>query len=210
MRHPRRRGFSFVVVILVLGTGLLQYCIGTLHSSAASNPETIGMTSASPSLTDLIEMKEQIYNTLVSCLGSHCIDQRHPESPKDRVYFTSLPGSGSDLYEILLKLVPAETVELVRSSRSLPYGYGKNHGYNRVIKFVANPFEYLQENSAASLGQNSASSREKLASSHKSLSPSLKLMMRWNCRQKVLHTKSLVSPSVLNPKNLTLNILLSL
>ena len=41
--------------------------------------------------------------------------------------------------QALARAEPKAKVELIFSARTLPYGYGRNHGFSRAIKVVARP-----------------------------------------------------------------------
>ena len=137
--------------------------------------------------------------------------------------------AGPALYRMLLRLANQASsttpknrrIDLVLSSRAPPYGYGRNIGYNRVIKVVGRPLwtvaaildAHLLSNTAPGAGASpgsSATSTERRGSSgdglskdqgarirgawHSSpaaISGTMVQYLRWQCRLKVGHTKSI-------------------
>ena len=91
---------------------------------------------------NLIKVEEEFETTMRSCLGSFCFDDAvHSNDGKDIVRVGILapdPIEG----EYLLKLMTAagiqsnEKLELVYTSNVPPYGYGKNHGWSRIIRIA--------------------------------------------------------------------------
>jgi hypothetical protein len=78
--------------------------------------------------------------SIKSCLGAKCIDEKPKGSNIERVLVTAMPKSkGETLYRMLLKLAKMEKakIDIEFTSRALPYGYGRNFGFNRVIKVNA-------------------------------------------------------------------------
>ena len=79
-------------------------------------------------------------NILRSCLGDYCFNSRSDKSPRDRVGILGPPGTGAEVVTDLLDLLRSKehpkvnSVEIIHSSNVPPYGYGKNHGWNRMIR----------------------------------------------------------------------------
>ena len=78
-------------------------------------------------------------STLRSCLSSKCFDEPVAGSIK-RVGVLSLPGTGVGTFKDLItqKLSKTTDVEVLFDSHVPAYGYGKNHGWTRIIRFARN------------------------------------------------------------------------
>jgi hypothetical protein len=83
------------------------------------------------------EMELKIASTLRNCLGAYCYDSKPEGSAVNRVALLAPPDAGGDiLFAALQPLLAhdASEVELVHSTHVPPYGYGKNHGWNAIIR----------------------------------------------------------------------------
>jgi hypothetical protein len=82
-------------------------------------------------------------STIRSCLGSQCFDESVKEkdgSKNDRIGILAPPGSGG---EILLKIInkalikeKKKNINVIVDTHVPAYGYGKNHGWTRIIRIV--------------------------------------------------------------------------
>ena len=134
-----------------------------------------------------LSVERELVAAVKSCLGSKCIDERPKGAARDRVLVTALPGSGGEtLFRLLSALAATDKpgIELEFSHRTLPYGYGKNFGFNRVIKLVSRPLWNVAAILEGAEGAVSRSGAEATAVQY----------LRWHCRQKVGHTRSVPGP----------------
>ncbi len=79
---------------------------------------------------------------LRSCLGDYCFNARPDGYAYDRVGILSPPDSGGEsITQALTNWVNknkklSQSTELVYSTNVPAYGYGKNHGWSRIIRLV--------------------------------------------------------------------------
>jgi hypothetical protein len=121
-------------------------------------------------------------NILRSCLGDYCFNSRPDSSTRDRIGVLGPPGTGAGLITTILnKLAKTEhpkvdSVEIVHSTNVPPYGYGKNHGWNRMIRIsrrlLPHAYSVLREFS----GEEVSIIDETLYSLQ------VKQIVRWQCR----------------------------
>jgi len=143
-----------------------------------------------------VAVERALASAVKSCLGAKCIDERPKGSALDRVLVTALPGSGGEALFRMLSLLSARekgpVMELTFSHRALPYGYGRNFGFNRILKVVGRPLwgaQALLELAAPHGGGGGGSGG---GSDDADAAGAAVQVLRWHCRQKVGHTRSLV------------------
>ena len=102
--------------------------------------------ASDPTLTSLEASSSIFESTLRSCLGANCFDKDAHDSNGiaiDRVGLLAPINSGGE--EILLFMTkyieqPRKSkktpIELVYETHVPPYGYGKNHGWSRIIRLT--------------------------------------------------------------------------
>lgn len=84
-------------------------------------------------------------NTLRSCLGSSCYDKPMGSAGNIvRIGVLTLPGTGSDIFLKLQKSIsdPPANHFIVQDTHVPAYGYGKNHGWTRIIRFARNILDH--------------------------------------------------------------------
>lgn len=91
---------------------------------------------------DVWEAEESFETTMRSCLGSFCFDDAvKTTAHKDvvRVGLLMPDNIGSQTLMNMLRaggLKTGESLELIYASNVPPYGYGKNHGWSRIIRIA--------------------------------------------------------------------------
>ena len=79
-------------------------------------------------------------DTLRNCLGQHCFDQKPDGSTFETVGLLAPPNSaGDDIIQAISKSggsVQSSSVHLEYNTHVPAYGYGKNHGWSRIIRLV--------------------------------------------------------------------------
>ena len=163
-------------------------CPRAANTTEALLPSPIPRAALSPLELRMAAVEAAVLSTVKNCLGPKCLDVRPQASPRDRVLVTALPNTGGERLFAALEYVWRATKdtkkndlpELVFSPRALPFGYGKNHGYSRVIKYTV----ARTRDAAVALAGAGASPEDAAAA--------LAAAMSWACRQKVGHTRSLV------------------
>jgi len=144
-----------------------------------------------PRLTHLLELELQFESTLKSCLSSYCFDEPVLVDGKkaNRIGFLAPPYSGSETLIAMLNkaarkdLVATGTIE--NSTHVPAYGYGKNHGWTRIVRLVRRvvPHALATLNSA---GATTTTSTELF-------DLQVRQLVRWQCRLShvAAHTKML-------------------
>lgn len=151
-----------------------------------------------PRLTHLLELELQFESTLKSCLSSYCFDEPVVVSGKKltRIGFLAPPNSGSDtLIAMLNRAAHKDLVATgaIENSTHVPaYGYGKNHGWTRIIRLVRRVIPHALstlggETSAA------AATTTTVAVSPELFDLQVRQLVRWQCRLShvAAHTKML-------------------
>jgi len=151
-----------------------EYVHVTTPPPPALSPETPPKAS---------EMELKIASTLRSCLGAYCYDARPPESTVNRVALLAPPDAGGDILFAALQPLLAHDmseVEVVRSTHVPPYGYGKNHGWNAIIRL----YRPVQKHALSMV--TARASEEMFAKQTRQL-------VRWHCRLShvAAHTRTL-------------------
>ena len=117
----------------------------SLHAatiSSSSSSSSSHHDSSSSLLRDYSTLMPSYEKILRSCLGDYCFNARPDKSPRDRVGVLGPPGTGASLVAELLDLLrikehpKVNSVEIIHSSNVPAYGYGKNHGWNRMIRLT--------------------------------------------------------------------------
>ena len=147
-------------------------------------------------------------STIRNCLGAKCFDERPGRSAVDRVGLLGTDSSGIDhinncLFELLgVKYVDTDGINTVTTSKdvqkSVPriiqsshvpaYGYGKNHGWNRIIRVVRRPAYH-----AVDLLRKHRVLSGHVSANEDAVSAQTRLLVRWQCRLShvAAHTKML-------------------
>lgn len=86
-------------------------------------------------------------DTLRNCLGPHCFDQKPEGYSFQTVGLLAPPSSGAEeILETITKsggAVVTTAVHLEYSTHVPAYGYGKNHGWSRIIRLVRSVISWL-------------------------------------------------------------------
>lgn len=145
---PPRRG------VPVLETDTTGHAVMTGAESVvlalAENTSARGMDATAtakkvrdPRLTHLLDLELTYEATLRSCLSSYCFDEpvSVPGGKKSpRIGILAPPGSGSETLVRMLSvgarkdLLATATIE--NDTHVPAYGYGKNHGWTRIVRLV--------------------------------------------------------------------------
>lgn len=150
-----------------------------------------GERARDPRLAHLLELEQTIESTFKSCLSSYCFDEQVNVDGKKqvRIGFLSPPNSGSDtLLAMLSRAARKDLVAtgLVENDTHVPaYGYGKNHGWTRIIRLVRRVVPHAH----ATLSAAAAAS----AVTPALFDLQLRQLVRWQCRLShvAAHTKML-------------------
>jgi hypothetical protein len=167
--------------------------------AAGTNPILITMEKAT----------SRFETTMRNCLGPDCFDEKvrlSDGSKIDRVgLLAPLNSGGEDLLVILKKLgkqpnskakFPRAPVDLVYETHVPTYGYGKNHGWSRIIRLSRKIMPHaVSLMSGINVGQGSLNvnteNKEKKLS--KIVDIQVRQLVRWHCRLShvAAHTKLL-------------------
>ena len=99
-----------------------------------------------------------------------------PEKSGQRIALLAPPGRLSLALEQLVQFVidhQDPTMELIKTPHMAPYGYGKTHGYTRIIRLVPDPLILGALDSLAAAGSTATSN---------DLMASLRQQIRYHCR----------------------------
>lgn len=134
--------------------------------------------SSDPSLPKLLAEQYNYESTMRSCLGKMCFDQAIENSELVRVGLLGPPQSG--VHVILDKLIAAgvknnSKLELTPDTHVPPYGYGKNHGWSRIIRIVRCLIPHAYSLVADKYQPNNKQFKELF-------DRQIKQLMRWHCR----------------------------
>lgn len=118
--------------------------------------------------------------SIKSCLGAQCFDEKSTQHPISRIGFLSPDTHGVDkLLDLVLlagkkaKLIDDGKRSAEVSTNVPAYGYGKNHGWSRIVRIVSKVPEHalkvLERNRQESPSQSLYAAQ-------------LEQLMRWHCR----------------------------
>ena len=150
-----------------------------------------------PRLTHLLELELQFESTLKSCLSSYCFDEPVLVDGKkaNRIGFLAPPFSGSETLIAMLNkaarkdLIATGTIE--NSTHVPAYGYGKNHGWTRIVRLVRRvvPHALSTLNSAGATTTTTTTT----TTSTELFDLQIRQLVRWQCRLShvAAHTKML-------------------
>ena len=155
MKYRSRQEIIFAFILLSVGI-LIGTLIGSFRFQTVSHlPQNVEDSSIEKThlvsndvrnlLAEKGEIENEFYSTMRSCLGPGCFDSRPLESNMDRIGILSLPGSGTagvkNLINKALENTPTK-IDIVYDTHVPAYGYGKNHGWNRIIRISRNIFPH--------------------------------------------------------------------
>mmetsp|Transcript_1612 Transcript_1612/g.3025 ORF Transcript_1612/g.3025 Transcript_1612/m.3025 type:complete len:350 (+) Transcript_1612:123-1172(+) len=128
-------------------------------------------------------------NTLRNCLGQHCFDQKPDGSSFETVGLLAPPESaGRDIIDAIRMSggsVTSAAIHLEYDTHVPAYGYGKNHGWSRIIRLVRRPIPHaLALLCPLYVGEDMDSAV---------LDTQVRQLVRWHCRLShvAAHTKML-------------------
>jgi hypothetical protein len=126
----------------------LQPCNRTLtatYPASVAEQQQLSGTNKHAHANDNVEKAEKVFETTMrSCLGTFCFDDAvRATGGKDVVRVGILTPNIADGERILSLLVAGglpvgDKIELIAATNVPPYGYGKNHGWSRIIR-IARP-----------------------------------------------------------------------
>ena len=129
-------------------------------------------------------------STIRSCLSVKCYDK--PMGPTNdivRVGVLSLPGTGAEVVEEICRVAAKipNNHNIVFDTNVPAYGYGKNHGWTRIIRFSRNILDHSYFLVAAA---RSDAGESELRTAYEA---QVRQLTRWHCRLShvAAHTKML-------------------
>jgi len=155
------------------------------------------LTISTPINPSLYTDESNFTKTIRSCLGPECFDSRPGQSSIDRVGILALPGSGVQAMLIVLRKASRKVTpkfELVLDTHVPAYGYGKNHGWTRIVRVVRNilPHAYsLLLGRHSPMNQGGGNNSRTITTS--AMQTQVRQLVRWHCRLShvAAHTKML-------------------
>ena len=152
----RQRVFRSVAVVCILAAIKLIFvdqvnCPSIVESTNSDHGNIRGVPIESshnmnpliqnPTLESIAKMTTLFESTIRSCLGVNCFDMKAGDT--DRVGLLALPMTGAEnIVNAITSLgIPLSTnkYSFVSSTNVPAYGYGKNHGWSRIIRLVRRP-----------------------------------------------------------------------
>lgn len=143
-RIPVMKIFICGVILFYAGFVLSQHVTqkGPSEERTKQTQDNQGSTiTVTPILNSLEIMSSTFESTLRSCLGPNCFDDKVslPDgSLIDRVgLLAPLHSGGEDILNLVLNLIETpkgQPIDLVLETHVPAYGYGKNHGWSRIIR----------------------------------------------------------------------------
>ena len=166
LKHRDKRLLIAVVASMIAGAGLGEIFWPRVNTNTIA--EAVEPVQQSQRLPNEAAFEQ----TLRSCLGAACYTATPKGSRADsRIALLAPPSQAADAffawYVALAKRggVTARKVEWVQTSHAPPYGYGKNHGYTRIVRLA---LPLLSSVAASTQGAPAAES--------------LAQHIRWHCR----------------------------
>lgn len=127
---------------------------------------------------EMVEAVKKFEASIKSCLGSNCFDERSV-GVNPRIGFLTPDAHGVDkLLDLVLlagkkaKLLDGKRVAEI-STHTPAYGYGKNHGWSRIVRIVS----MLPEHALKILERNNLETKSPSLYTYQ-----LEQLMRWHCR----------------------------
>lgn len=117
---------------------------------------------------DVWEAEESFETTMRSCLGSFCFDDAVKTTAHKDVVRVGLLMPDNIGSQTLINMLHAgglktgESLELISASNVPPYGYGKNHGWSRIIRIANHIIPHSVRLLGSSFNNNDLASIEKL------------------------------------------------
>ena len=137
LKHRDKRLLIAVVVSIVTGAGLGEI----FWPRGDATPSVEAVVEPVQEGSRRLPNEAAFEQTLRSCLGAACYTATPKGSRADsRIALLAPPSQAADAffawYVALAKRggVTARKVEWVQTSHAPPYGYGKNHGYTRIVR----------------------------------------------------------------------------
>lgn len=129
--------------------------------------------------SELSRITKAFEASIKSCLGAQCFDEKSTDQPVSRIGFLSPDTHG--VQELLdLVLIAGKNAKLIDGKRSAelctnvpPYGYGKNHGWGRIIRI----YSKLPEHALRILERSNKKNPSKNL-----YATQIEQLMRWHCR----------------------------
>ncbi len=112
----------------------------TVHVASVNSPPVV-----SASNPQLIRIENLLEFTYKSCLGQYCMDGEFTNvegKPLTRIGLLSPDDRWKGLTQILYDLKHVSdhkgNIEIIADTHVPPYGYGRNHGFSRIVRIVDN------------------------------------------------------------------------
>lgn len=103
----------------------------------------INQSNSEDAYKEVVQFRRQFENTLKSCLGSYCMTEEFSGSSIERYGFLSPDSLHLSFFQQILpqwreKVLESEGRQYVVTSHVPAYGYGRNHGFTKIIRIVDN------------------------------------------------------------------------
>lgn len=98
------------------------------------SPETVFALNHFPHFESVLQFE----STIKSCLGRYCMDEVFGDGSEVKRYGLLAPVLTPEIQYIkqLLNRLKAKEYEIELTRHVPPYGYGRNHGWSRIVRFI--------------------------------------------------------------------------
>ncbi len=142
--------------------------------------------------------EDKFMKTIKECSGSdaHCGQHKITDKSGSTIQRIAIISPPSEAIEEVIKVINSALVtfygddikkmnseiEIIRTTHVPPYGYGKSHGYTKIVRVMSNPlilqvmsaFNYLKSYVKVTPGTHTSNAEQ--------LKQLLRQVIRWNCR----------------------------
>ena len=182
-----------IIVIIFIFTRNLRATPGATTTMVAT---TVTTSPSNPASVPTDPIVNAVLNRYIAsyrnCLGRLCYDEAvvsDSGAKVDRVGLLALPGSGGGHLLRLVSTLGEHTprIDLAHTTNVPAYGYGKNHGWSRIVRLSRNLFDHAMALTNATAAATAPHDQQEL------FGLQVKQLARWHCRLShvAAHTKLL-------------------
>ena len=133
---------ALVLTICLISVIVVVSCFPSLLSRIVESPAPNESESVNVLGSKVDEIIGQYESTFRNCLGPNCFDEKviyKGDKHVHRIGFLALPNSGADtIYNFVSQFMGKRKldsgIDLILESNVPAYGYGKNHGWSRIVR----------------------------------------------------------------------------
>lgn len=189
----------FLVLSTVASAFLYVLLLGFYSSTTTTIPLPVIGPMSSRELSNLSSIRSnaesaesRFKSTYRSCLTAKCFNEKSRVDGSYRIGLLEVPfGGGKNIMKVLQQVNLGPLSSLVYSTNVPPYGYGKNHGWSRIIRIARPIIPHAYDILRPILLKLPADSAE--VRSRELFDQQVRQIIRWHCRLShvAAHTKLL-------------------